>query len=88
MQRLPVGVARVGRRAVLPDSAHAQFDGLAGRLDLAQAGTARQANCKFDGNAVNHPFVLSQVSTWDSFQPNRSGHQAPAPVSYAAGFGW
>lgn len=56
---------------------------------LAQACAAYGANCKFDGNAVfNYPFVLSQVSGWDYFHPNRAGQQALAQVTYAAGFGW
>lgn len=56
---------------------------------LAQACAAYGANCDFDGNAVfNYPFVLSQVSTWDYFHPNRSGQAVLATVSYAAGFNW
>jgi lysophospholipase L1-like esterase len=56
---------------------------------LAQACTAYGANCDFDDNAVfGYPFVLSQVSTWDYFHPNRSGQAVLAGVSYAAGFKW
>jgi len=56
---------------------------------LAQACTNYGANCKFDGNAIfNYQFVLSQVSTWDYFHPNKSGQAVLASVSYAAGFGW
>jgi lysophospholipase L1-like esterase len=56
---------------------------------LAQACAAYGANCDFDDNAVfNYPFVLSQVSTWDYFHPNRSGQAVLASVSYAAGFNW
>jgi lysophospholipase L1-like esterase len=56
---------------------------------LAQACTNYGANCKFDGNAVfNYQFVLSQVSTWDYFHPNKSGQAVLASVTYAAGFGW
>jgi lysophospholipase L1-like esterase len=50
---------------------------------------AQYANCKFDGNAVfNYQFVLSQVSTWDYFHPNKTGQAALASTTYAAGFGW
>jgi hypothetical protein len=50
---------------------------------------AQYTNCKFDGNAVfNYQFVLSQVSTWDYFHPNKSGQTALASTTYAAGFGW
>jgi lysophospholipase L1-like esterase len=56
---------------------------------LAQACVAYGANCDFDDNAVfNYPFVLSQVSTWDYFHPNRSGQAVLASVSYAATFNW
>jgi lysophospholipase L1-like esterase len=56
---------------------------------LAQACAAYGANCKFDNNAVfNYPFVLSQVSGWDYFHPNREGQRVLAQVSYAAGFNW
>jgi lysophospholipase L1-like esterase len=56
---------------------------------IAQACTAYGANCKFDNNAIfNFQFVLSQVSTWDYFHPNKTGQNALAATSYAAGFGW
>jgi lysophospholipase L1-like esterase len=56
---------------------------------LAQACAAYGANCDFDDNAVfNYPFVLSQVSTWDYFHPNRSGQAVLASATYAAGFNW
>jgi lysophospholipase L1-like esterase len=56
---------------------------------LAQACAAYGSNCDFDDNAIfNYPFVLSQVSTWDYFHPNRSGQAVLASVSYAAGFNW
>jgi lysophospholipase L1-like esterase len=56
---------------------------------LAQACVAYGANCDFDDNAVfGYPFVLSQVSTWDYFHPNRSGQAVLASVTYAAGFNW
>ena len=40
------------------------------------------------GFASGDQFVLSQVSTWDYFHPNKSGQAVLASVSYAAGFGW
>lgn len=56
---------------------------------LAQACAAYGANCKFDNNAVfSYPFVLSQVSGWDYFHPNREGQRVLAQVSYAATFTW
>jgi lysophospholipase L1-like esterase len=56
---------------------------------LAQACVAYGSLCMYDGGAVfNYPFALSQLSTWDYFHPNTSGHAVLAQVSYAAGFGW
>ena len=56
---------------------------------LAQACAAYGTNCKFDNNAVfNYPFVLSQVSGWDYFHPNRDGQRVLAQVTWAAGFVW
>jgi lysophospholipase L1-like esterase len=56
---------------------------------LADACSVYGANCKFDGNAVfNYQFVLSQVSTWDYFHPNKSGQAVLASVTYPAGFNW
>jgi len=56
---------------------------------LAQACAAYGSNCKFDNNAVfNYQFVLSQVSGWDYFHPNREGQRVLAAVTYAAGFAW
>lgn len=56
---------------------------------LAQACAAYGTNCMFDNNAVfNYQFVLSQVSGWDYFHPNRDGQRALAQVTYAAGFNW
>ncbi|HEY3260813.1 MAG TPA: SGNH/GDSL hydrolase family protein [Pseudonocardiaceae bacterium] len=56
---------------------------------FAQACAAYGANCKFDDNAVfNYQFVLSQVSGWDYFHPNREGQRALAAVTWAAGFSW
>lgn len=56
---------------------------------LAQACAAYGSNCKFDNNAVfNYPFVLSQVSGWDYFHPNRDGQRVLAQVTWAAGFSW
>jgi lysophospholipase L1-like esterase len=56
---------------------------------LAQACAAYGANCKFDNNAVfNYPFVLSQVSGWDYFHPNRDGQRVLAAVTYAQTFTW
>lgn len=56
---------------------------------LAQACANYGANCKFDSNAIfNYQFVLSQVSGWDYFHPNKNGQNALASASYAAGFNW
>jgi len=56
---------------------------------LAQACAAYGANCKFDNNAVfNFQFVLSQVSGWDYFHPNREGQRVLAATTWAAGFTW
>jgi lysophospholipase L1-like esterase len=56
---------------------------------LAQACALYGSNCKFDNNAAfNYPFVLSQVSGWDYFHPNREGQRVLAQVTYAAGFNW
>jgi lysophospholipase L1-like esterase len=56
---------------------------------LAQACAAYGANCKFDNNVVfNYPFVLSQVSGWDYFHPNRDGQRVLAEATYAATFTW
>jgi lysophospholipase L1-like esterase len=59
---------------------------------LAQACTAYGANCKFDGNAVfNYPFVISQVSGWDYFHPNKSGQTVLASETWKvvhATWGW
>jgi lysophospholipase L1-like esterase len=50
---------------------------------------ALNPHCKYDGNATfNYPFVLSQVSGWDYFHPNKTGQAALASTTYAAGFGW
>lgn len=50
---------------------------------------ALNPRCKYDGNATfSYPFVLSQVSGWDYFHPNKSGQAALASTTYAAGFGW
>lgn len=56
---------------------------------LAQACAAYGSNCKFDNNAVfSYPFVLSQVSGWDYFHPNREGQRVLAEATYAATFTW
>jgi lysophospholipase L1-like esterase len=56
---------------------------------LAQACAAYGPNCRFDNNAVfNYPFVLSQVSGWDYFHPNREGQRVLASVTWAATFAW
>ena len=56
---------------------------------LAQACAAYGPNCKFDNNAVfNFQFVLSQVSGWDYFHPNREGQRVLAAVTWAATFTW
>lgn len=56
---------------------------------LAQACAAYGPNCKFDNNAIfNYQFVISQVSGWDYFHPNREGQRVLAAVSYANGFTW
>lgn len=50
---------------------------------------AQYAHCRYDGGATfGYPFVLSQVSGWDYFHPNKSGQTALASTTYAAGFGW
>ncbi|HVL90856.1 MAG TPA: SGNH/GDSL hydrolase family protein [Actinomycetota bacterium] len=50
---------------------------------------AQYANCKFDDNAIfQYKFLLSHMSTWDYFHPNKSGQAVLASVSYAAGFNW
>jgi lysophospholipase L1-like esterase len=53
---------------------------------------AYKANCKFDDNAVfNYQFVLSQVSAWDYFHPNRAGQRKFAEITWLyakTGFGW
>ncbi len=57
--------------------------------ELALACSAYGPTCRFDGNATfNYPFVLSQVSGWDYFHPNRSGQATLASLTYAAGFNW
>lgn len=54
---------------------------------LAEACTLYGPNCKFDGNAVfNYQFVLSQVSGWDYFHPNKAGQKVLADVTWANGF--
>jgi len=56
---------------------------------LAEACAAYGANCKFDNNAIfNYPFVLSQVSGWDYFHPNREGQRVLAAVTYGQTFTW
>ena len=56
---------------------------------LAQACAAYGTNCLFDNNAVfNYQFVLSQVSGWDYFHPNREGQRVLASVTWANGFTW
>ena len=50
---------------------------------------ATYAGCTYDGGAVfGHPFVLSQISTWDCFHPNTAGQAALAGVTWSAGPVW
>jgi len=50
---------------------------------------ATYSHCKYDGGAVfSYPFVLSQVSTWDYFHPNKSGQAVLSSVTWNAGWGW
>jgi lysophospholipase L1-like esterase len=48
-----------------------------------QQACAAHAHCLFDGNAVfNYQFVLSQVSTWDYFHPNKTGQAVLATQTW------
>jgi lysophospholipase L1-like esterase len=57
-----------------------------------QQACAAHAHCLYDNNAVfSYPFVLSQVSGWDYFHPNKSGQAVLASETWKvvhATWGW